>query len=398
MSSTCFVLGGYSDPIHWLDVDVDDEDLIFELVSQAFYVDIDNCVLKEDDGEHGSSVYYALLGGDVDDQDYAENRIKESLLDFLGWLPEHMAYVVQSLTTEIRLVHELQAHLPSVQRSALLLSNAFYALRLRHDIIASIPPQNRQEGLPSHEQPLPHGYVCWMARTFHKCGHDESERGRWMKSFGMEPFEMYQRLAMSLGMSTLILRCIPANYQHLECQRQMRTAQDVTLGPWFGGLAENGVRKLGITLNRNPPESADYLGALRARIVGYSAHLSVSPHDKMHRPHWQEAVTRPKSYKTQWKGGFIPAPTCVADNRSRYPWPSLSEWKQKLMPGAVSANVFIAAHISEYPPYPLIIFNAHLHPPLLWSTTFPVALTRPCPFRLIRLILDPALSKSLRYS
>jgi hypothetical protein len=199
MSSTCFVIGGIRDPIHWQVINVDDEDLIYELASQVFFVDIKNCVLKEDDGENGSSVYYALLGGDVDVEDYSDNKIKEAALDFLGWLPEHLAYIVQSLTTEIRLIHELQAHIPSDQRSALLLGNADYALRLRHNIIASIPAHNRKENIPSKEQPLPHGFVCWMARTFHRYGHDELERMRWMKNFATEPIEIYQRLAMSLG-------------------------------------------------------------------------------------------------------------------------------------------------------------------------------------------------------
>jgi hypothetical protein len=127
----------------------------------------------------------------------------------------------------------------------------------------------------------------------------------------------------------------------------MRTAQDVTLGPWFGGLAENGVKRLGITLSRNPPESTNYLIAIRARILGYSAHLAVSAHDKMHRPHWQEAVLRPKSFKTQWKKGFIPAPAGVDENRARHPWPSLSEWRQKLMPQLVSTKTIIVAYLPD---------------------------------------------------
>jgi hypothetical protein len=98
-------------------------------------------------------------------------------------------------------------------------------------------------------------------------------------------------------------------------------AQRSVMGPWFGGLSENGMKDIGLAkidfiLTRGP-----YLKVVNACIRAYDATERFDPYDLAHRPHFQELANWDRRRTVGLKEGYTPVPRSLEENEKRNPWP-----------------------------------------------------------------------------
>jgi hypothetical protein len=201
MSCQIFAIAGHFDPVPWITGTEDTAFILSELSNQFYWVDMSRRVSIFNSGSRVTRDYYAVCGGLVDENLYAQSKITKEDLQPFGWLPDFLVYIIQSLHTEMRLLFQLLNLNPPPEVHSTLLENAFYIVRLRHDILSCIPDGNRSQSPPTVPMQPPHSFVCWMARCAHRLEHDDKSRTLWMLDNQNESLTSYVRVATSTGES-----------------------------------------------------------------------------------------------------------------------------------------------------------------------------------------------------
>ena len=185
-----FILGGIPDPVPWVDVEDQSLSALHFLLSQRYrFGDKAEVEVLVANGSRTHHTFHRLHGGVTNDE----------VTPLVGWVPEATMYIIASLGTEIRVIHEMQQCISEKLRCLPEIARAWYAYRLRASIISNIPAAHRLDTPPTDVYPECHGYVCWLARTSARLPHDRSGREDFMAAFPNATLDMYLALVTDLG-------------------------------------------------------------------------------------------------------------------------------------------------------------------------------------------------------